>query len=540
MSLSVSSAPFSLEGPREFVASYEAAVRPLRQEHGEVYWNFALGGNDQLQSRLADLEQRLSDLHADATACERLDGWLRAGTDDVLLHRQLELLLPEFRRSQVDEALRRRIIELGLRAEEAFTTFRPVVDGRTMTSNQLDRELLLSTDDGRRRVVWEATRDIGRHIRETVVELAELRNDVARQLGFSDYFTMELADQEMEPTELFGILDTLRAATDAPWAEHKRGIDAEMAEVRGKRPEDLMPWDYTDRFLQSVPRRRPGRDTDAWFPLASIKRNTQKFFRGIGLPVESLWRRADLLPREGKSPHAFCIGIDNPRDVRVLCNLDSTARWMETALHEFGHAVYNAGIDDGLPWILRDAAHTFITEAVAMFFGRRVKTAPWLRNVAGVPEEVAARAEEDLREAQLVFARWALLVSYFEREMYADPSQDLEGLWWTLAGELQGLQRPPGWDAPDWASKVHVSCYPAYYQNYLLGELLASQFRATLVRATGQDASTASFVGRKEVGDFFGGLFAAGQRQRWDATVQTHTGQALDARHWVEQFAGRA
>ena len=162
MNPSAFSAPFSLEGPRAFVASYEAAVRPLRQEHGEVYWNFALGGNDQLQSRLADLEQRLSDLHADATACDRLDEWLRAGTDDALLQRQLELLLPEFRRSQVDEGLRRRIIELGLRAEEAFTTFRPVVDGRTMTSNQLDRELLLSTDDGRRRVVWEATRDIGR------------------------------------------------------------------------------------------------------------------------------------------------------------------------------------------------------------------------------------------------------------------------------------------------------------------------------------------------------------------------------------------
>ncbi|MCO4769024.1 MAG: M2 family metallopeptidase [Deltaproteobacteria bacterium] len=528
---------FPVDDPRAFVAAYESTLRPMRQRHGDVYWRFALSGDTAHQAELETIEGEMSQLHADEAAYGALDRWAAQGTDDALLARQIALLLPEFRRGQAPEALRLRIIKLGLETEETFTTFRPVVGGRRMASNEMDRELLVSNSDARRREVWEATRAIGRHARGSVVELAQLRNEVASFLGYSDYFTMELADQEMEPEELFGVLDDLRRDTDGPWARHKAELDAEMAEARGKRAEDLMPWDYTDRFLQSVPRRDPGRGTDAWFPLAAIKKNTHGFFRGVGLPVERLWRAADLLPRDGKSPHAFCIGIDNPGDVRVLCNLDSTARWMETTLHEFGHAVYNAGIDDGLPWLLRDAAHTFITEAVAMFFGRMVKTAPWLREVAGVPHELAAKAQEDLREAQLVFARWALLVTYFERAMYADPTQDLESRWWELASRLQGLTRPPGWDGPDWASKVHVACYPAYYQNYLLGELLASQFQAALVQRTGQDMADPSFVGRKEVGDFFGGLFAAGQRQRWDDTVVAHTGQALTSRHWVQQFA---
>ena len=524
-------------GPRAFVDAYEQRMRPLRTQHGEMYWRFALSGDSALAESLEAAEGEISRMHADEDAFLALESWCADGLEDPLLRRQIDVLLPEYRRAQVDEALRLRIIKLGLEVEEAFTTYRPTVEGRTMTSNQLDRELVVTTDRTRRRVVWEATRGIGRRVRSSVVELATLRNEVAHQLGFSDYFTMELADQEMEPAQLFSVLDELRALTDGPWEQLKGGIDAEMAELRGVAPSELMPWDYTDRFLQSVPRHEPGRGTDAWFPLAAIKKNTQGFFRGVGLPIESLWRKADLLPRDGKSPHAFCIGIDNPTDVRVLCNLDSTARWMETSLHEFGHAVYNAGIDEGLPWLLRDAAHTFITEAVAMFFGRMVKTAPWLREVAGVPDAISAHAAADLKESQLVFARWALQVTYFEREMYADPSQDLESLWWDSAASIQGLQRPPGWEGPDWASKVHVACYPAYYQNYLLGELLASQFRAALIARTGQGEHEPVFAGRAEVGEFFSALFATGQRQRWDATVATHTGEALTADHWVRQFA---
>lgn len=523
-------------GPEAFLVAYEARVRPLRRTHGETYWRFAIGHGGGLQSRLEELENQLSALHADPAAYEALARW-SAEEHPPLVARQVQLLLPEFRQNQVDEALRARIIRLGLEVEDAYGKHRPVVDGEVMSSNQLDRELLKGRDDRRRRLVWEATRDIGREVRDTVIELVEARNELARELGFSDYFALELANQEMDPDALFGLLDQLREATDAPWARQKAALDREVARERGKAASELMPWDYPDRFLQSVPRHDVGRSTDLFFTLRAIKKNTRGFYRSIGLPIDDLWTVADLLPRDGKSPHAFCIGIDNPSDVRVLCNLDATSRWMETSLHEFGHAVYNAGISEDLPWVLREAAHTFITEAVAMFFGRLPKTRPWLENVAGVPASIAAHAQAALAEAQLVFARWVLVVTNFERELYRDPRQDLESRWWELVEDIQGLRRPDGWDAPDWASKIHLACYPVYYQNYLLGELLASQFRAAIARRTGQEEAEATYAGRPEVGAFFAGLFSDGQKQRWDDAVRSHTGWPLQPDHWVRQFA---
>ena len=152
------------------------------------------------------------------------------------------------------------------------------------------------------------------------------------------------------------------------------------------------------------PRSDHASSTDGWFSLRTIQKLTRSFYRGIGLPIDEIWKRSDMLPRDGKHPHAFCIGIDNPRDVRVLCNLDNTARWMETTLHEFGHAVYDSGISQQLPWLLRHPAHTFITEAVAMFFGRMVRDRHWLVRVAGVPQERAALARQGLVEGQLYAA----------------------------------------------------------------------------------------------------------------------------------------
>ena len=81
--------------------------------------------------------------------------------------------------------------------------------------------------------------------------------------------------------------------------------------------------------------------------------------------------RSDLYPRAAKNQHAFCIDIDRDGDVRVLCNVTASSRWIETMLHEFGHATYFAEVDRTLPWTLR-TMHSLTTEGVAMMFGRLV------------------------------------------------------------------------------------------------------------------------------------------------------------------------
>jgi len=81
-----------------------------------------------------------------------------------------------------------------------------------------------------------------------------------------------------------------------------------------------------------------------------------------------------------------------------------------------------------------------------------------------------------LRLQQIVFSRWAQVMYRFEKSMYENPDQDLNKLWWDTVEKYQMITKPEGRNMPDWASKIHIALYPCYYHNYLLGEMLASQF----------------------------------------------------------------
>ena len=152
-------------------------------------------------------------------------------------------------------------------------------------------------------------------------------------------------------------------------------------------------------------------------------------------------------------------------------------------LHEFGHALYDTKVDPDLPWLLR-TMHPLTTEGVAMLFGRLVRDVEWLGAVAGVDEsdleQLAPQLAVARRASLLTFARWVLVMTHFERGLYADPEADHTSRWWDLVERFQLVARPDGRDAPDWAAKIHVALAPVYYQNYLYGELVASQLQATL------------------------------------------------------------
>src|SRR5207302_883937 len=66
------------------------------------------------------------------------------------------------------------------------------------------------------------------------------------------------------------------------------------------------------------------------------------------------------------------------------CNVEPSERWMETMLHEFGHAVYDRECNRALPWLARGPAHSLTTEGIAMLFGRLTRDPAWLAGVAGV------------------------------------------------------------------------------------------------------------------------------------------------------------
>jgi peptidyl-dipeptidase A len=456
---------------------------------------------------------------------------------DGLVARRLELLHHAMLPNQIDAAVRRRIVELEASVESRFAQHRGVVRGEPVDDNAILRVLRGSDDADERREAWEASKSVGAAVAADVRELARLRNEAARSLGYRDWFALSLATSEVDEERLFATLDAADRVSAEPFDRWKTALDERLADRFGCSVADLRPWHYDDPFFQELPV-EGGMDLDPVLlgrdPVALSRRT----YGGIGLEVEAILERSDLYPRDRKSQHGFCIDLDREGDVRVLANVEENAYWTDTMLHELGHGSYDVGIDRGLPWLLR-TPHLIPTEGVAMLFGRLSKDAEWLAAVAGLSEAEVRALADRLAPAQaaalLVFTRWVLVVTTFERGFYAEPDANHDARWWELVRRFQLVTPPNGRRAPDWAAKIHLAVAPVYYQNYLYGEMVASQLAATL------ESECGGLVDRPEAGRLLSErIFFPGESVRWDRLVQAATGRPLDAGFFARDLAPAA
>jgi peptidyl-dipeptidase A len=525
-----------------FISLFEGRAAPVEKRVAEAWWDLAVTGSEEAQQELVRAGTEYNRLFADEGEQETVAGWYRErrSLDDELLRRQVEVLYRTYAARRGDAETLDRIEELEAEANAVYGNHRGVVGGRPVGENEVRDILRTSRDEGLRREAWEASKTVGREVEGTVRELARLRNRLAREAGHRDHYHRSLDLQEMDVAELEGLMADLKAATDAPFGELKGRIDGRMGERFGV--QTVMPWHLSDPFFQEPP--KDGRlDTDGFFEGKDLEALTRKTYDALGLDVRGVVAKSDLYARPGKNQHAFClpVGRDYPYDVRVLANLRAgrpDAYWMNTMLHEFGHAVYDRHINPKLPYLLRGVSHIATTEAIALMMGALAEELGWLRGVAGVPEKELApergRLAARRREELLVFTRWALVVFRFEKELYADPDrEDLNGAWWDLVEKLQLVGRPPGRDEPDWAAKIHVATAPVYYHNYVLGNLISAQLRAYLE----ENITLGPFYENEVAGRYLlESVFGPGARENWRDTVLRATGEPLNPRHFVRSL----
>jgi peptidyl-dipeptidase A len=527
---------------RSFLTAHVDRIESLSREVNLAYWRATTSGRPEEFARYSELEVELQTIYADRADFARVRSWRESGMDfDPIERRQLDLLYHAYLRNQIDPGQIEAMTRLSSKIVQAFGTFRARVDGRELTGNDVRGALKQSVDAEYRRRVWEADKAVGREVRDDLIELVRLRNTVARSLGFSDYYVMSLELSEQHAGDLAALFRRLDDLTREPFRREKQDVDATLAARYRIAPRDLRPWHYEDPYFQEAPRIFDV-DFDRFYHESDVVELSRRFFDGIGLEVADILARSDLYERPGKEQHAYCIDIDRRGDVRVLANVQNDENWAGTMLHELGHAVYDRYIDPGLPFLLREHAHVFATEAIAMLFGRLSKDAAWIDRMVGVPEgdreRLARESERSARLGQIVFARWCQVMVTFERALYADPECDLNRLWWDLVEEFQMVARPEGRDEPDWAAKIHVVSAPVYYHNYMLGELFASQLdHAIHAEALGDGRGRRPIVGDGRVGTFLRErVFVAGKRYPWEELVRRASGEPLDPKHFVAQF----
>jgi peptidyl-dipeptidase A len=427
-----------------------------------------------------------------------------------------------------------------------------------ITANQMDDLLGASTNLVERLAVWEASKTSGVALKPGLLELRDLRNRVAREMGFSSFFALRAARFGMTVDELMAMNEELVRQTRPLYEQLHAWARQQLAARYGQPVPKLIPAHWlNNRWSQEWPGLVPGVDLDPLFKDRApewIVQAAVRYGESLGLPFvpKSFWEKSDLyeLPADAKrkkNTHASAWDMNLNRDVRSLMNVRPDFYWFETAHHELGHVFYYlAYANPDVPYVLRTGASPAFHEGMAETLATPTVQLPYLRQLGVVPPDMKFDETQWLLNAalnQVVFIPWAAgVMASWERDFYDRdlPADQLNQRWWEYVAKYQGVAAPTprGEEFCDAATKTHINDDPAEYHKYAAAFAIKYQLHQHLARKVlHQDPRNCNFNGDKDVGAFLYRIMRLGATRDWRAIIKDATGEELSGQAMLDYYA---
>jgi peptidyl-dipeptidase A len=433
------------------------------------------------------------------------------------------------------------------------------MDGKPLTANDIDNLLAKSSDLAERRKVWEASKEIGVPLKDGLIALRGLRNGVARELGYPDYFGLQVARYGMSTDEMMTynrrFLDELRPL----YLQLHTWVKYELAKRYGQPVPKRIPAHWiNNRWSQNWTGFVKAVDFDPYFKdwkPEQIVKTAEAFYTGLGFPSlpATFWPKSDLYPvpkgdPRKKNAHASCWHLDLDTDIRSLMSVENNMEWFETCHHELGHGYYFISYSNpNVPPLLRDGANPSFHEGIGELIALATRQVPYLKSVGVLPKDTKIDEMQvllnDALEVAIPFMFWSCgTMPEWESEFYAKgmPSGSLNKRWWEIVAEKQGVEPPsPRSEAfCDPATKTHINDNPAYYYSYGWATVFKFQMHDYICRhILKQDPRNANYAGNKEVGAFLKKVLEKGATEDWRKVLKDATGEDLSTRAMKAYFA---
>lgn len=426
-----------------------------------------------------------------------------------------------------------------------------------VSANEMDRILVESRDLDERLRAWEASKEVGKVLKDGLTDLQDLRNQAAREMGYSSFFALEVSDYGMSVEEMMTLMDGLVEELRPLYSELHTWARYELAErynqpVPGKLPAHWLPnrWGQSwTGIVESVTMDDLFRDkSPEW-----IVQTAEDFYVSLGFDTlnQNFWEHSDLYPvEEGsdrkKNNHASAWHLDLEDDYRSLMSVESNYRWFGTTHHELGHIYYYIEYSNpDVPLLLRRGANRSYHEGIGTLMEVAASQQPYLQHLGLLPEDTEIDEMQWLLNEALdnvVFIPFSAgTMTHFEYDLYEKelPKDQYNQRWWELVEKYQGIvpPSPRGEAYCDAASKTHINNDPAQYYDYALSNILVYHLHDYIARnILNQDPRNCNYYGNEEVGDFLKKIMRPGASKDWRKVLQDATGEELSARAMLEYF----
>ena len=441
--------------------------------------------------------------------------------------------------------------------------FNYLLNGDTVTTNDIDGILHSEMDTVKRLAAWECSKTVGKDLHVPLENLRSLRNKVVQGLDYKDFFNYQVADYGMDADTMMSMLRKINDEIYPlyrelhTWARYELAKNYHSKTIPEYLPAHWLPnrWGQDWSDLVTV----EGVDLDAIIKSKNydaewVVKAAEDYYVSMGfqkLP-SVFYEKSSLYPVPAgadykKNNHASAWHMDLDQDVRSLMSVEPNSHWYETTHHELGHIYYYLSYSTPeIPYILREGANRAYHEALGTLFGMAAMQKPFLINKGFVSanqksDSIRSLLKEALR--YVVALNWqAGTMSEFEYELYTKnlPANQFNKRWWEIVKREQGIVPPYFRNESfcDAATKTHIIDDAGQYYDYALSTVLQFQFHDYIAKnILHQDPRNTNYFGNKEIGKFIDGLMSVGGVGDWRALLKEKTGSDLTAKPMLDYFS---
>ncbi len=549
-----------------YIDQYSAVYKDLSTAASEAQWqsNIRIVEGDSTNAIASnEAQQKMADFTGSAENITIVQNYLNRKEELTDLQiRQLKSILYKaaYNPQSVKEVVKERI-EAETKQIEKLFGYDYKIDGKSVSTNDIDARLGTEKSLPARLKTWEASKEVGKNLKDGLVQLRELRNKTVQGLGYKDFFEYQVADYGMTTKEMIDMLKKFNKELYPLYRELHTYARYELAKKYGsKEIPDLIPAHWL-----------PNRWGQDWSNLVEVKglnldsalhtkdaewivRQGERFYVSLGFPElpKTFWEKSDLYPLSKgasykKNNHASAWHIDLDKDVRSLMSVVPTSEWYETASHELGHIYYYISYSNpDVPVLFREGANRAYHEALGSMMGMAAMQKPFLENLNIIPKNTKTDEMRTLLKEALNFVVFIPFstgtMSMFEHDLYSNnlASNEFNKRWWELAAKYQGIAPPTarGEEYCDAATKTHINDDAAQYYDYALSYILLFQLHDHIAKEIlHQDPHATNYYNNKEVGKFIAEIMKYGSSKDWRVVLKEKTGSDLSAKAMLDYFA---
>lgn len=434
------------------------------------------------------------------------------------------------------------------------------LNGKKVSTNDLDEILRTEKNLAKRQAAWESSKEVGKVLKDGLVELRGLRNQTVQALNYNDYFSYQVSEYGMTTDEMVAEMRQLVKEVWPMYRELHTYARYELAAQYGVKevPEYLPAHWVPNRWGQdwSSMVEVEGIDLDSVLKDKGpewLLKTAESFYVSLGfeaLPA-SFWEKSSLYPvpdsaSYSKNNHASAWHVDLDHDVRCLMSVVPNTEWYETTHHELGHIYYYLTYTNkDVPLLLRAGANRGYHEAMGSLLGLAAMQKPYMEHLNLLPKGVKTDDTKVLLKEALnyiVFLPFgAGVMTEFEHDLYKGnlPADQLNARWWELTKKYQGMVPPTerGEEYCDAASKTHINNDAAQYYDYAMSYVLLFQFHDHISKKIlKQDPHATNYFGNKEVGKFLKDVMYPGASRDWRELLKSSVGAELSAQPMLDYF----